>query len=183
MRLRRRSDGVIAVPTTAGAWTTADYALIVSLCSAGISLISLGWNIWSKFIFPRGALKISTILAPGRANTYIIEAVNVGPVDISVREPVGVTTRGWFLRGKHWWSLKKVANFLGGGVPVVEGEVWPRRLRPGEYFSISLETKILSMTKNKPIVGVGFMDSFERIYLMSGKAFKDVKKTHCTARK
>ncbi|WP_299912585.1 hypothetical protein [uncultured Paracoccus sp.] len=39
-------------------WTTGDYALIVSLCSAGIALLSLGWNVWSKFIYPRPKLKV-----------------------------------------------------------------------------------------------------------------------------
>lgn len=39
-------------------WTTADYALIVSLCSAAVSLLSLGWNIWSKFIFPKPKVRV-----------------------------------------------------------------------------------------------------------------------------
>lgn len=40
------------------AWTTADYAFVVSLCSGAISLISLGWNIWSKFIFPKPKVRL-----------------------------------------------------------------------------------------------------------------------------
>lgn len=39
-------------------WTTGDYALVVSLCSAGISFVSLGWNVWSKFIFPKPRLRV-----------------------------------------------------------------------------------------------------------------------------
>lgn len=48
-------DGVGAAQA---AWTTADYALIVSLFSAGLALLSFGWNVWSKFIFPKPKVRL-----------------------------------------------------------------------------------------------------------------------------
>jgi hypothetical protein len=38
--------------------TTADYALIVSISSAALSLFALIWNIWQKYIFVRPTLDV-----------------------------------------------------------------------------------------------------------------------------
>jgi hypothetical protein len=32
--------------------TTADWALVISICSAIVSLASFVWNVWSKFVYP-----------------------------------------------------------------------------------------------------------------------------------
>src|SRR3954453_15059889 len=39
--------------------STADYALIVSLFSAVVSIGALLWNVWQKFIFVKPALQVS----------------------------------------------------------------------------------------------------------------------------
>lgn len=39
--------------------TTADYALIISLVSAFISLAALAWNVWQKYIFVLPRLQVS----------------------------------------------------------------------------------------------------------------------------
>jgi hypothetical protein len=39
--------------STAGDMTTADWALVISLCSVAVSLAGFVWNVWSKFIYPR----------------------------------------------------------------------------------------------------------------------------------
>jgi hypothetical protein len=38
---------------------TADWALVISLCSAGVSLASFIWNVWSKFIYPKPVVQVS----------------------------------------------------------------------------------------------------------------------------
>ena len=38
--------------------STADYAFFISLFSAFIALTSLGWNIWSKFIYPKSKIRV-----------------------------------------------------------------------------------------------------------------------------
>ena len=39
--------------------TTADYALIVSLASAAISLVALLWNVWQKYIYVKPNLQVA----------------------------------------------------------------------------------------------------------------------------
>lgn len=39
-------------------WTTADYALIISLCSLLLAVASFVWNVWSRFIFPKPKVKV-----------------------------------------------------------------------------------------------------------------------------
>ena len=38
--------------------TAGDWAFVVSLCSFGVALFSLFWNIWSKFIYPKAQVKV-----------------------------------------------------------------------------------------------------------------------------
>jgi hypothetical protein len=39
--------------------TTADWALVISLCSAVVSLAGFVWNVWSKFIYPKPRVQVS----------------------------------------------------------------------------------------------------------------------------
>lgn len=42
----------------ATAWTTADWAFVISICSAIISLISLAWTVWSKWLHPKPKIQV-----------------------------------------------------------------------------------------------------------------------------
>ena len=37
--------------------TTGDWALVISLCSFVVALASFVWNVWSKFIYPKGRVR------------------------------------------------------------------------------------------------------------------------------
>jgi hypothetical protein len=45
--------------------TTADYALIVRIFSATISLVGLGWTVSSGFIYPKGCIRVRFNVAQG----------------------------------------------------------------------------------------------------------------------
>jgi hypothetical protein len=53
---------VIAVATH-GEWTTADYALIVSVVSLFFAVASFVWNVWSKFISPKPKIRVAATFA------------------------------------------------------------------------------------------------------------------------
>ena len=52
--------------------TTSDYALIISLCAVSVSVFSLAWNVWQKFLFVKPALQVSfglnNVWLPGAEN-------------------------------------------------------------------------------------------------------------------
>ncbi|QEP30301.1 hypothetical protein [Pukyongiella litopenaei] len=74
-------------------WSTADYALIVSLGSATISLFSLGWNVWSKFIYPKPPVRMSigTSMALGGQGKTVnhLEIQNLGFVPVRITQVFG----------------------------------------------------------------------------------------------
>ena len=39
--------------------TTADWALIISLCSLLLAMAGFVWNVWSKFIYPKPKVRVS----------------------------------------------------------------------------------------------------------------------------
>jgi membrane associated rhomboid family serine protease len=108
-----------------GEWTTADYALIVSLCSAAVSLLSFGWSVWSKFIFPKPSVAVqfgvcglveglaaivyvwrpATTLFDGhdlgrlRLPAMVLKATNLGP------SPVRLTSVAFKTGG--WWNTRR----------------------------------------------------------------------------
>jgi hypothetical protein len=73
---------------------TADWAFVVSLCSAAISLGSLAWNIWSKFIFPKPDLRVHFSMmgfignGPWRDPFLNLSITNHGPIACSITHAV-----------------------------------------------------------------------------------------------
>jgi hypothetical protein len=71
---------------------TADWALVISLCSAAISLAAFVWNVWSKFIYPKPRVRVSfqmmrTVL-PGTSigeQVLVLSTTNLGPVQVTLR--------------------------------------------------------------------------------------------------
>ena len=59
-----------------GTMQTADWALVISLCSFGVSLAAFVWNVWSKFIYPKPqvqvAFRMMTIVQGGSADESIL---------------------------------------------------------------------------------------------------------------
>lgn len=185
----------------AGEWTTADYAFVVSLCSAGISLFSLGWNIWSKFIFPKPKVRvwadvrcahlssghICTVSSDGTiaggfphaemfAPAISIAATNFGPGAVTIDMAIGKVR--WF---------HKVAE--RGHAVIMPYNNYPHDLGTKGFFSGGLPKKldvgeeiILYFPISDDLIGsgnlgaLGVRDSFSRMHWVSRRTMSTLKK-------
>jgi hypothetical protein len=148
-------------------WTTADYALILSLIAAFISLANFGWSVWSKFIFPKPRLKVKLthVIAVGHQiedfpNAIGATAINYGPTDLTLIALVGwVSPASPFSKSRRavLRAFDDYPNSLNATIGASVG--LPIRLKPGESHTIYLpETpKIFREIRN-----IGFSDGFGR---------------------
>ncbi|NOR63537.1 MAG: hypothetical protein GQ535_13710 [Rhodobacteraceae bacterium] len=173
-------------------WTTADYAFVISLFSATIALISLGWSIWSKFIYPKPRVKIhvgvsycdspanaivtahhdgSLIQASSKDNlthpSVSFSAINHGPGDVVLQLAVGTVSKFW-LRHKNELAAFNPYNsyptdLLTGGA--FSGGI-PKELKVGETFTVYFPI-MKSWVESENLRRFGFSDSFGRIHLCS----------------
>jgi hypothetical protein len=70
---------------------TADWALIISIISAAISLAGFVWNIWAKFIYPKAVIRVSfamvQIVELGSdeiPEVLVLSATNMGPGEVTL---------------------------------------------------------------------------------------------------
>lgn len=160
---------------------TADYALIVSISSACLSLLSLGWNIWSKFIYPTGRLRIVwqaiTIIDQAEASDcprYLaMNITNHGPSETTVQSVHGKFARPWPKRGQsalinpiHDLRMPELAMgpFAGG---------LPKKLAVGETFSLYFPFSANSFARD-PIIRLGVSDVFGKFHGAPRKNIKAV---------
>ena len=167
----------MAAEVVQGNWTIADYALIVSLFSASISLISLGWNVWSKFHHPKGKLQVwfsfDKTIVGDKLSSVSLEAVNLGPTDLVLTEPMLPTRRPSILRGGlGWWSLKSTVSEVSGGKALIEGQKWPVKLAPGDTISVKMTASSFREGVNRGALGMGFLDSFQRFHEIPMSGYK-----------
>jgi hypothetical protein len=86
--------------------STADWALIISLCSFAVALSSLIWNVWSKFIYPKAQIRVTfqatMIFHPGspdhKQEFLTLTATNHGPGEVTLQSSVV------YHRKKQWWK-------------------------------------------------------------------------------
>jgi hypothetical protein len=70
--------------------TTADWALLISICSAAISLAGFIWNVWSKFIYPKPRVDVSfnfmAVVSGGKKEDSVLglSATNMGPASVTL---------------------------------------------------------------------------------------------------
>ncbi len=152
--------------------TTADWALIVSLGSAAISLGSFVWNVWSKFIYPKAKievyLSIIVIFQGGESSDPLVSltATNHGPSDLLLHTVVMRDRPCWLLRRGSRWAVtnpmsapdvhKSSGPFSGG---------LPKKLAVGEqfilYFPLSAAKAWLAEAK---FTDFGVSDVFGRYH-------------------
>jgi hypothetical protein len=116
---------------------TADWALVISILSAAISLAGFVWNVWSKFIYPKPRVDVhfSMVSAhyPGRprdldpVSALCLSATNMGPSETTLLSSLIMTK-------PHWFSERKFAllNVLQSFPETTDYEAEyyaPRRLR------------------------------------------------------
>ena len=161
-------------------WTTADYALIISLASAFISFVGLAWNVWSKFIFPKPRLEVNIghTIAVGPVYAKIPDAVSVtainhGPTELTLTHLVGWVYQGYFSKSKRavlqvfddYPSSSNSTLGGSGGLPI--------RLRVGDNHTVYLPTapKIYQKVRN-----MGWRDGFGREHCANIRGKRTIKK-------
>jgi hypothetical protein len=146
---------------------TADWALVISICSAFVALLSFVWNVWSKFIYPKPTLVVGFTLqnildANGLSGPFLnLSITNHGPVACTVTHSFVEIYNGLFRRARIG-LINPMSNFphdfeathgpFSGGLP--------KKIEVGGQFSLHywygeswLDQKILC---------VGVVDSFNR---------------------
>lgn len=164
---------------------TADYALLVSLLSLVVSFGSFVWNVWSKFIYPKGRVRVniamSVLLSDGeKFDVIAVNTVNYGPSETTLHSIICRSRKPWswwhFARQWQYGLLNPLHNFphlrnytigpLGGGLP--------KKLAVGESFSVYLAAKHEALA-NDPIEDVGFADVFGRYHWAPRDAVRKVR--------
>jgi len=163
--------------------TTADWALVISICSAFVALLSFVWNVWSKFIYPKPTLVVGFTLqnildANGLSDPFLsLSVTNHGPVACTVTHSFVEIYNGLF-RGARIALINPLSNFpydfettrgpFSGGLP--------KKIEVGEQFSLHywygenwLDEKILR---------VGVWDSFNRKHVCPRSYLREVQKRY-----
>jgi len=149
--------------------TTADWALVISILSAIVSLTSFVWNVWSKFIYPKPAVRVSLamvqVVEPG--SDYIpsvlrLGATNMGPGEVSLSNAL-TQFRGHSYQSEGFGLLSTLDNY-----PLHQdiergyfGAGFPAKVAVGEQFSAYLYPAHERLAKGD-YQRIGFTDSFGR---------------------
>lgn len=152
--------------------TTADWALVISICSAIVSLAGFVWNVWSKFIYPKPVLRVHFAMVAIMGNDssddfdlLCLTATNMGPVEVTLRSALVVFARS-FIKEKRYAILSGLP-----GVPssILDYEIarsaapstggLPKKLAVGEEFSVYFVPDHESLAKGD-YQAIGFYDSF-----------------------
>ena len=154
--------------------TTADWALVISICSAIVSLASFVWNVWSTFIYPKPAVRVSfamvQILEPGSDDTpsvISLSATNMGPGEVSLSNAL-IVFQEHFFQSKRFGLLSTLDNYLvhGDTTRGYFGAGFPVKLAVGEQASVYLEPAHHRLAKGD-YQRIGFTDSFGRSHWAS----------------
>jgi hypothetical protein len=149
-----------------------DWALIISLCSTAIALFSLGWNVWSKFIYPKPKVQVGfnymTVIGQPKEEVLVLSATNMGPIEVMLHSAlVQIKKRYWsrpkygLLSPLHGYPNRKdqtIGPFSGG---------LPKTLGVGQQFSVYFIPDH-EMLAGSEYDRIGFHDTFGR-YHWAGK--------------
>jgi hypothetical protein len=151
-----------------GRWkmTTADWALVISILSAVVSLASLGWSVWAKFIYPKPTVRVwfaVNRMIPDRAGVgrfLSLSATNHGPIKVilhyvTVRTKPDPKTKSRYgiLNPLHDFPMRldhSLGPFSGG---------LPKSLEVGETFSVYFPFGPRTFLGDD-ILKIGFRDTF-----------------------
>jgi hypothetical protein len=95
--------------------TVADWALVISIFSAVISLAALAWNVWSTFIYPKAKVRVafsmSVLIQPGKDRSQDYELLNLSATNMG---PGEVTLTSAMIRLKNAAPRSKATPRLTG---------------------------------------------------------------------
>jgi hypothetical protein len=148
--------------------TTAENAIIISTASLIISIFALGWNIWSKFIFPKPSLVVGfTVMEimdeAGLHDPFLnLSITNHGPISATISASYVQISKGLLRRrglallnplSDFRSDMKKTLGPFSGGLP--------KKLEVGEEFSLKYWYGMNWLDER--VVRVGVRDSFNRM--------------------
>jgi hypothetical protein len=165
--------------------TIADWAFIISVCSALVSLAGFVWNVWSKFIYPKPrvavALRFMTMfsaseesddafLSKSENNAVALSATNMGPIAVTLFSAVATKgRRGWLRRRPvKMGTLNPLPHFPNypGEFQITAGPFaggLPKKVEVGDHFTAYFIPDHEELAKDE-IDRVGFSDTFGRIH-------------------
>jgi len=161
--------------------TTADWALVISILSAGVSSLALGWNVWSKFIYPKPVLAVSFSIMNiydegGTSDPFFnLTITNHGPIQATVTHSYARCRRGWLARSSlglinplsHFpHDLKSTQGPFSGGLP--------KKLDVGEEFALKYWYG-KNWIDEKP-TAIGVRDSFGRVHWCGRRDVREAQK-------
>jgi hypothetical protein len=166
--------------------TTADWALVISICSVAVAVAGFVWNVWSKFIYPRA--KVRSYIAvmriydgdgsPAR-RTIALSATNYGPTDITLHMHTAKERQGflWFQRNRSLALINPIdhpdSNRTTGYFP----PGFPKKLTVGEavtvYFAAAAPKQ---WVEEGDLFHFGFSDTFGRYHWCSRANAKKFRK-------
>ncbi len=166
--------------------STADYALFVSLFSATISMGGLVWNVWSKWIYPKGRLRVTVaemvLMVKGfgdeeRPEYIVVNMTNYGPSELTVKI-VGVEiSNGHFKK-----ASQAIVNPIHGQVGVNEYGIGPiagglpKTLKVGEQFALYFPHSPKTFMRAK-LKSLGVHDNFGTYHQVPKKLIHQVKRS------
>lgn len=165
--------------------TTADWALVVSICSAGLSLFSLGWNVWSKWVHPKPRIKVgfavmNIIDERGVSPPFLSAfATNFGPTDTTIKQLVARSRPpGWWWKvgGQRRWRWGIMNNVDSAHTALYDTSRYsplPLKLPVGEELAVYLTFQHQHL-RDDGIVDVGFADVFGRHHWAPRKSVRKV---------
>jgi hypothetical protein len=161
--------------------STADWALVISILSAAVSFLALGWNVWSKFIYPKPALVVTFSVMNifdenGLSDPFFNPSItNHGPIQVTLTGSYARFSRGWFARSSLGMinplsdfphDLKSTRGPFSGGLP--------KKLDVGEESSLKYWHGKNWMDENP--IGIGVRDSFGRLHWCSRRDIREARK-------
>jgi hypothetical protein len=159
--------------------TTADWGLVISIMSAGISLAGFVWNVWSKFIYPKPKVRVgfSKVFAfdvhtpkEERPEALRLSATNMGPTEVTLTHAVLRPYKSFFEEGSMG-ILNILPHFPRSADDFPEtanpfSGLLPKKLQVGEDFCVYLIPHHETLAKGD-YRHIGFCDSFGRYHWCS----------------
>jgi|LGOV01.1.fsa_nt_gb hypothetical protein len=190
-----------AITTLGNAMTTADWAIVISLCALAVSAGSFIWNVWSTFIFPKAKVNVWASLSyfdpiekviisahvdgvlPEMSSdrrlvapSVSISATNHGPGDVTLQMALGSKSCFWTGKKSKLGTLNPYndypADLETNGI--FSGKL-PKTLKVGESISVYFP-QITDWFEEEKLKKFGFNDSFGRIHLCKASNGRALKK-------
>lgn len=154
---------------------TADWALVISICSAIVSLAGFVWNVWSTFIYPKPKVRVSFAMVQfvelysdePPPSVLRLSATNMGPGEVTLNN-VLIRYRGHFYESKGFAHPSTLDDYqrhqdttrghFGAG--------FPAKIAVGEQYSAYMIPDHEKLAKGD-YQSIGFTDSFGRTHWAS----------------